>query len=355
MNDTRQTFSDKQVLGRVLTSQGEPLDGKGLLLTELLQHVDAEKTTPRLSGSLLEIGVKPVDLLAPLTYGGIISLFGIPGVGKLALVEEMMHNVIMHYNGYIVCVGMDEGSYEASELTDAIEELGMQDKIVLLFEQNTNNTTIHQRLVQFALTIVGHLRDQGHEVLLVADKQATTQCKLMEMPELKQIAYERGITTLLLRPGDEETIQREEQMVFHKLDGRIIFSQELAKQNLWPTVDRQRSSSRLLMDGIASREHIEIAQQVQQLLQQAQIVQTAENQLEQDQRLLKRVAIIQQFLTHPHFVAEQFTDKPGEFVPLTQTLSDIEVLLSGRYDDVPPEAFYLVGTVEQALTKANRQ
>ncbi len=351
MNKITQRFAGKQFLGRVINSQGEPLDGKGPLLDAPLHHANITKSRERSSDGMLETGIKPVDLLAPLAYGGIISLFGSPGLGKLALVEEIMHNIVTHYEGYVVCVGMDEGNYEASELMEVIEELQMQDKLVLLFEQSTSDMA----LVYAALEIARQWREQKHEVLLIADKQTATQCNLMEQPELKQIAYEHGITTLLLRPGDEETIQDEEQITLHTLDGRIVFSHELAKQELWPTIDRQLSRSRLLTEMVASQEHIEIAQQVRQLLQQGQALRDVQNPSNKDHQILKRALIVQKFLTHPFFIAEQFTDKPGEFVPLAQTLHDFKALLSGHYDDTPANAFSFVGTLEEALVLANRR
>ena len=351
MNKTTQQFTRKQVLGRVINSQGKPLDGKGPLLDAPLQDANATKSQKRSRSGILETGIKPLDLLAPLSYGGVMSLFGNPGLGKLALVEEIMHAIITHYNGYIVCMGMDEGSYEASELMDVIEELHRQDTLVLLFEQSTSDIA----LVQTALEIAKQWREQGHEVLLVADKHTTTYCNLIKHSELKQIAYEHGITTLLLRAGDEAIMQHEEQIILHMLDGHIVFNQELAKQGLWPTIDSQFSRSRLLQEGVASQEHIEIAQQVRQLLQRGQALRDVQNPSNEDSQVIKRASIVQKFLTHPFFIAEQFTDKPGEFVPLAQTLSDFKALLSGCYDDIPADAFSFVGTLEEALVRAHRR
>ena len=351
MNKTTQRFPKKQVLGRVINSQGEPLDGKGPLLDAPLHDTNATKSRKRSGSSILETGIKPVDLLAPLAHGGIISLFGGSGQGKLALAEEIMHTIITHYNGYVVCMGMDEGSYEASVLMEAIEELGIQDKLVLLFEQSTSDIA----LVQTALEIAMQWRAQEREVLLVADEHTATQYDLVEHPELKRIASEHGITTLLLHSSDKGTTQREDLLMLHMLDGRIVFNQELAKQGLWPAIDPQLSHSRLLVEEVASQEHIEIAQQVRQLLQQGQTLREAQNLSNEDMQVVKRASIVQKFLTHPFFIAEQFTDKPGEYVPLAQTLSDFKALLSGRYDDIPADAFSFVGTLEEALVRANRR
>ena len=149
--------------------------------------------------------------------------------------------------------------------------------------------------------------------------------------------------------------QQGEQKTLSTLDGRIVFSQEMAKQSLWPAIDRHLSQSRFLIGGIASQEHIEIAQQVRQLLQRGQALHDTKGLSNEDQQALKRASIVQKFLAQPFFVAEQFTDRPGEFVPLTQMLSDFKALLSGQYDDVPADAFYFVGTLEEALIRANRK
>lgn len=348
MNNSLTIPTGTSILGRFLDTHGEPLDGKesltGATRTPLI--TPAQQTGQQGARTMLEMGIKPVDLLAPLTRGGINSIFAGVGVGKLVLTEEFMYTIITHYNGYIVCLGMDEGSYEQSELMDVFQELGMQDKIVLLYERMTSEPQTFQRMVRAAFTIAAQFQQQGHEVLLIADKNIVTQGNLMAMPEIKQLAAQYDVTTLLLRK--EGDVVQEGQEALNVLDERIVLVSELARKRLYPALDYQRSDSRLLHDGLVSEEHVQVAQQVRQLLRRAQELQssTQKEQLSsEEQQLVDRAARMQQFLTHPFFVAEPFSDKPGAFVPIEQTIRDCKAILDGRYDMTPVEAFAYVGTV----------
>jgi len=340
----------RQILGRVINSRGEIIDGREPITNVArlpLVSLMAEQQAPQ----VLETGIKVVDLLAPIRRGGLIGLFGATRVGELVLVEELMHVVITHYHGYIVCLGMDENSYELSELMDVLKELGMQNRIAMVFESLSNSPETCLRLVRAGLTIASEIRARGHEVLMVADYNLSTHGNLAGMSELKRVAREKEITTLLLGANDEFA-QREQSRALEQLDGQIVFNRDLARQNLWPAIDRLLSNSRLLESSAVSSEHSQVARQIRSLLQRAQELQGQQNLSPEDQPVVKRAANIQQFFTQPFFVAEPFTEIPAEYVNIAHTIKDFKELLEGRYDDLPEQAFSFTGTIDQVLARS---
>lgn len=346
----------KALLGRVINSLGGPIDNKGPLTGAQRVAFDAYASSPDAAQEpalqAFETGIKVIDLLAPLPRGGLVSLVGGNGVGKLVVAEEMMHHVATRRNGYLVCLAMEEGGYEFSPLTDAIKEAGLQKSATMVFEPQTSAPDVFHRTVRAGLTIASHFRDLGHEVLLLLgylDK--TLQNDPASMAELKQITRQRGITTLIFH--DEEEPQR---TVAHtplaQLDARIIMSRELAKQGLWPAIDRLASSSGLLETNAISERHKQVAQQVRQLLQRAQALQGEQQLSTEEQQIVKRARRIQQFFTQPFFVAEPFTELPGEYLTISETVDSFAALLTGRYDDLPEQAFSFVGALDQAIAKS---
>lgn len=339
----------RQILGRVINSRGEIIDGREPLTNTArlpLVSLMSEQQAPQ----VFETGIKVVDLLAPIRRGGVVGMFGATRVGELVLVEELMHTVITHYHGYIVCLGMDENNYKLSELMDPLKELGMQNRIAMVFEPLSNSPETCLRLVRAGLTIAGEIRARGHEVLMVADYNLSTHGNLAEMSELKRVAQEKEITTLLLGANDEFA-QREQSRAQEQLDGQIVFNRDLARQNLWPAIDRLLSNSRLLESSAVSSEHYQVARQVRSLLQYAQELQGQQNLSPEDQLVVKRAANIQQFFTQPFFVAEPFTEIPAEYVNVADTIKDFKELLEGRYDDLPEQAFSFTGTIDQVLAR----
>lgn len=346
----------KALLGRVINSLGEPIDNKGSLtgaqrvaFEAYVSSPDAAKEPPL---QVFETGIKPVDLLAPMPLGGLTSLVGGIGVGKIVVAEEIMHHVATRRNGYLVCLAMEEGGYEFSPLTDALREAGLQANATMVFEPQTGSPDVFQRTVRAGLTIASHFRDLGHEVLLLLGYlEKTLQNDPASMAELKQIARRRDITTLIFH--DEEEPQN---VVAHAplahLDARIIMSREMAKQSLWPAIDRLASSSALLETGAVSEQHKQVAQQVRQLLQRAQALQDAQQLSTEEQQTVQRARRVQQFLTQPFFVAEPFTELPGEYLTMSETVESFAALLTGRYDNLPEQAFSFVGTIDQAVAKS---
>lgn len=377
MNNDSIISNIEHLLGRIIDSQGEPIDGRGIIPSAirlpLYDVMTGETKTQGSAISLFETGIKVIDLLAPVPRGGIIAMRSMPGLGKLVVQQEMLHNLTTRYDGYAVGIGMDESSCDASELMVPFEALVDKQKMVLVFEQMNDSPQILQRLVRVGLTIAIELRKQGHETMLVVDKNVVTKADAPMLNALKRVTQEQGLITLFLTPEEEGNVQHDaENDALHILDTRIFFSRELAKQNIWPAIDRIASNSRLsrggglprpgVVDGglprpgaagdglpSLSQEHIDVARQVRELLQNYVSSQSAATE---DQQMVKRAQRLQQFLTQPFFVAEAFTDIPSEFVPLAGTLRGCKELLEGRYDDVPVEAFNFVGTIEQALAKA---
>jgi len=343
----------KTLLGRVINSLGEPVDNKGPLtgaqrvaFEEYMVPDGAPEPAPRVR----ETGIKVVDLLSPLPLGGLVELVGGNGVGKLVVAEEIMYDVATRRNGYVVCLAMEEGSYELSPLTDTIKEASLQDRTVMVFEPQNDSREVFQRTVRTGLTIASHFRDLGHEVLLLGYLNQSLQNDLANLRELERIVRQRAITTLIFR-DEEEPLHTVAQTPLAHLDARIIMSRELARQRLWPAIDRLTSTSRLFETGALSEQHKQVAQQVRQLLQRAQALQDARQLSAEEQQVVRRARRIQQFFTQPFFVAEPFTELPGEYLTISETVDSFAALLAGRYDNLPEQAFYFIGTLDQAIAK----
>lgn len=344
----------KSLLGRVINSLGDPVDNKGPLTgaqrvafeTYAVADV-AREPAPR----LFETGIKAVDLLAPIPQGGLVSIVGGNGVGLLVVAEEIIHQVATRQNGYIVCLAAEENGYEFSPLTDTLKEAGLQGRAVMVFEPQTRTREIFQRTLRTGVAIAGSFRELGHDVMLVVDLDQPRQSDPANLHELKQIARQRGITTLLFQ-DEEEPLQTVAHTPLAHLDARIIMSRDLAKQSLWPAIDRITSTSRLFETNALSEQHKQGAIQVRQLLQRYQELQGAQQLSEEEQQIVRRAQRVQQFFTQPFFVAEIYTEIPGECLPIAETVESFAALLADRYDDLPEQAFYFVGTLDQAAAKS---
>jgi F-type H+-transporting ATPase subunit beta len=344
-----------ELLGRVINSSGTPLDSQGTITAQQAPVVElsalAGRQQPERAPQMLETRIKLIDLLAPIPRGGAIAFFGGAGLGKQVVTQEVMQHFMTHHNGYAVLVDVSEDTYETTGLAEIINEPGRREKSVFVYEQQQATPQLCRQALQAALTIGEHFRKQRHEVLLIAEDYVVKQAG---SSDLQRSAQALGITTLLLGPV-EENIQQEANIALNGLDGRLVFSRDLARQNLWPAIDRLLSTSRLLESNAVGAEHKQIAEQVRQLLRRVQDLQGTQNLSPDDEQAVKRAARIQQFLTQPFFVAEPYTEVPGEYVRLADTLSGFKALLEGRYDDLPEQAFAFVGTIEQALAKASKK
>lgn len=340
------------VLGRILNAKGEPIDQRGPISAEAARlplYTLSTTQQQSISARMVETGIKPIDLLAPLLCGGVIGMFSEQGLGKMVVTEEIMYNFITHQHGVIVFVGVSESTYEATELRDMIRDIEVEDKVAMVYEQRGQGS--EQQLLRAGLTIAASFRDDGREVLLVIGKDVITKDNRTLLQEVRQAVKAQAITTLLFEPLD--TMQQLTDIsLFSELDGHIVFSRAMAKQELWPAIDHLQTTSRLLESGVLSTEHVEVAQQVKDLLQRFAQVQgqsEAQNLSNADQVLWHRAQKVQFFLTQPFTVAEAYTDRPGEYLAVGETVKSFKTLVEGHYDEVPDKDFYFVGTIDQSL------
>lgn len=354
-----------QILGRVLNANGEPIDKKGSLDAqsatlfnpglEIAENEAKIGKTP--ADQILETGIKVIDLLAPLPYRGIVGIFGNAGTGKLVVMEELMHNLVSRHNGYIICLSIGESTYEVGELMDLIREGELEDKVVMIFEQSTASSDVRRRMIRAGLTIAEHSQQQGHKALLVLDKRMTAmngQAKIT-IDEMKQMLGETEITAILLG-AEEDSKQIQVGDVPGNLDCQIVLTRKMADQSLWPAIDRILSKSRFLKNAVVGYEHVQVAVRMREILQRYTELETLEKQelSDADKQFLRRGQRIQKFFTQPFFVAEAYTDIPGEYVEIEKTVNAFKELLEGRYDDLPEHAFYFVGDIDEAVAKSHR-
>lgn len=363
-NKTNSIPVGTQILGRVLNAKGEPIDEKGSLAAQRIPLLNPTLKTAEIKANkekaleehILETGIKVIDLLAPLPRGGIVGMFGNAGTGKLVVTEELMHNLIAKHNGYIICLSIGESTFEVGELMDLVREGELEDKVVMIFEQITASSDVRRRMIRAGLTIAEHSQQQGHKALLILDKRMTAmngQAKII-IGEMKPMLEETEITAILLG-AEEDSKQIQVGDVPGDLDCQIVLTRKMADQSLWPAIDRISSKSRLLKNEVVGYEHVQVAVQVREILQRYAELETLELQelSDADKQILRHAQRIQKFFTQPFFVAEAYTDIPGEYVKVEETVRGFKELLAGRYDDLPEQAFYFVGGIDEAVAKAH--
>jgi F-type H+-transporting ATPase subunit beta len=346
-------------LGRVISSRGEPIDKKGAITGAQRVPLYTPSGTGSAGGNvalpLLETGIKVVDLMAPLARGGVSAMVGGIGVGKQVVTEEIMHNLITRRNGRAVFVGMDETTYEASALRDLIREVEAEEQIVMVYEQATRDAAMRQRMVRAGITLAAQYHDEGHEVLMVIDDHILGPDILGDLHDLQRVAQAKAITTIVFGTVNESDTPVETELLA-ALNGQIKLSKALAKEQIWPAVDPLVSNSRLLHTDAVSDEHEQVAEQVRQLLQRyAALRHTnhAESSLsEADRQVIARGERMRLFFMQPFYVAEAYTDIPGEYLTVEETVRSFKSLLEGRYDDLPVETFRFTGTLDQVVAKA---
>ncbi len=340
------------VLGRVLNAKGEPIDDKGKL--DYAPHAslfyapdtlsaETSSTSPR----MLETGIKVIDLMAPAFYGSTIGLIAETGLGRIVVAEEIMNTLITRHQAIPVIAGISETAYDASNLREMVREIEAEDSVVMLFEQTIDVLSAHQRLLYVAMTIAAHFNDAGHEVLLVIDNHLMTH---ENMADLRRFATTKSITSIVFVSMNDSS-QPMNVNTLNALGVQLDFSQARAKQSLWPAIDPVTSRSRLLESDAISTEHRQVAQQVRDILRRYYDLRKnmGNNTLsEEDQRLLVRDERIDLFFTQPFVVAEAYTDLPGTYLKLEETIKSFRDLLDGRYDATPMQAFNFVGSINQA-------
>lgn len=334
------------LLGRVLNARGEPIDNRGPLVNvERAQAAQAVATAREQTG-LFETGIKAIDLLCPIAQGGVIGLFANAGVGKLVVTEELIYHTVHSKDGYAVCLSMGEGGYESSEMMLLLREGELEERCVVLFEQVTDSLEARQRMLRAGLRMAKHFQEMKHAVLLVMDKHVANGDGA-HWHELLQTLKGHGVTTVLLGVEDDLSLPGE-------LDGHIALTRRVFERKIYPAVDAQLTSSLLLEGEMIGAEHAEVARRVKEVLRRGEELgdMPVERLAAGDAQLVGRARRAQFFLAQPFCVAEAYTQTPGEYVSMKETVEGLKALLNGDYDDLPEQAFYFVGAMEQALAKA---
>ena len=371
-----------ETLGRMFNVTGQPIDGKE---DEFKTRAPIHRAPPALidqSGSveILETGIKVIDLICPMTKGGKAGLFGGAGVGKTVLIQELINNIAKFHSGYSVFAGVGERTREGNDLYHEMEESGVLKNTSLVFGQMNEPPGARLRVALSGLTIAEGFRDKGNDVLLFIDNifrytQAGAEVSALlgrlpsavgyqpnlaqEMGQLQEritSTKEGSITSVqaVYVPADDFT-DPAPATTFAHLDSTIALNRALTEIGIYPAVDPLDSSSTILDPEIVGEEHYNVAREVQRVLQRYKDLQDIiailgmEELSEEDKQLVARARRIQRFLSQPFFVAEQFTNNPGQYVKLTDTIHGFKEILDGKHDDKPESAFYLKGGIKDVV------
>jgi F-type H+-transporting ATPase subunit beta len=384
-----------ETLGRIMNVIGEPVDEAGPLKTKLTRaiHQDApafvEQST---EAEILVTGIKVVDLLAPYAKGGKIGLFGGAGVGKTVLIMELINNVAKAHGGYSVFAGVGERTREGNDLYHEMIESGVNkkgggegSKAALVYGQMNEPPGARARVALSGLTVAEHFRDEGQDVLFFVDNifrftqagsevsallgripsavgyQPTLATDMGTMQERITTTQKGSITSVqaIYVPADDLTDPAPAASFAH-LDATTVLSRSIAEKGIYPAVDPLDSTSRILEPRVVGEEHYAIARQVQAILQRYKSLQDIiailgmDELSEEDKMTVARARKIERFLSQPFHVAEVFTGSPGKLVSIQDTIKGFKGLCNGDYDHLPEQAFYMVGTIEEAIAKAEK-
>ncbi len=375
-------------LGRMFNVVGEPIDGRAPLKNVKLAPIHREPPTlGEQSGKVevLETGIKVIDLLAPITKGGKVGLFGGAGVGKTVVVKELINNIAKFHSGYSVFAGVGERTREGNDLYYEMEESKVLDKATLVFGQMNEPPGARLRIGLTGLTLAEGFRDQGKDVLLFIDNifrftQAGAEVSALlgrlpsavgYQPNLQQEmgALQERITSTktgsitsiqaVFVPADDLT-DPAPATTFSHLDSTITLSRSLSELGLYPAVDPLDSNSTILDPAIVGEEHYNTAREVQQVLQRYKDLQDIiailgmDELSDEDKQTVDRARRIQRFLTQPFFVGEVFINIPGTYVKIEDTIKGFRAILAGEYDDLPESAFYMKGTIEEVRAERDK-
>jgi F-type H+/Na+-transporting ATPase subunit beta len=375
-------------LGRVWNVLGEPVDEKPA-------PKDAERwsihrdppefsdLTPKIE--IFETGIKVIDLIAPYVRGGKIGLFGGAGVGKTVLIQELIHNIAREHGGVSVFSGVGERTREGNDLLLEMTESEVIDKVALCYGQMNEPPGARLRVGLSGLTMAEYFRDQGQDVLLFIDNifrfvqagsevsallgrmpsavgyQPTLATEMGQLQERITSTTKGAVTSVqaIYVPADDLTDPAPANTFAH-LDATTVLSRAIVEQGIYPAVDPLDSTSRALQPGIVSDEHYLTATRVQEVLQRYKDLQDIiailgiEELSDEDRLTVARARKIQRFLSQPNFVAEQFTGTPGQYVKLEDTIRGFQEILDGKHDELPEQAFYMVGPIEGAVERAEQ-
>jgi len=377
----------RATLGRLFNVMGEALDSLGPV--ETTEHWPIHRPPPSLeeqatSTDILETGLKVIDLVTPFTRGGKVGAYGGAGVGKTVIIMELIRNIATEHGGFSVFTGIGERSREGNDLWNEMNASGVIDKTVMVFGQMNEPPGVRFRVGLTGLTMAEYFRDvEGQDVLLFIDNIYRYTLAGMEVSALlgrmpSAVGYQ---PTLATEVGDlEERITSTKKgsitsfqaiyvpaddytdpgvaTTFGHLDAVIALERSIAEQGLYPAVDPLTSTSRILDPAVVGEEHYRVARGVQQILQRYKDLQDIiailgiEELGEEDKLTVSRARKIQRFLSQPMFVTEVFTGREGRYVPVEETVRGFKEILEGKYDDLPEQAFYMVGGIEEAVKAA---
>jgi F-type H+/Na+-transporting ATPase subunit beta len=376
----------KKTLGRIMDVLGRPIDEKGPVEAE--EHWPIHRKAPSYeeqagSQELLETGIKVIDLLCPFAKGGKVGLFGGAGVGKTVNMMELIRNIAIEHSGYSVFAGVGERTREGNDFYHEMKDSNVLDKVSLVYGQMNEPPGNRLRVALTGLTMAEKFRDEGRDVLLFIDNiyrytlaGVEVSALLGRMPSAvgyqPTLAEEMGmlqeritstktgsITSIqaVYVPADDLT-DPSPATTFAHLDATVVLSRQIAELGIYPAVDPLDSTSRQLDPLVVGQEHYDTARRVQQTLQRYKELKDIiailgmDELSEEDKRVVTRARKIQRFLSQPFFVAEVFTGSPGKYVSLKDTIKGFQGILAGEYDDLPEQAFYMVGSIEEAVAKA---
>ncbi|MEK6653682.1 MAG: F0F1 ATP synthase subunit beta [Thermodesulfobacteriota bacterium] len=378
-----------ECLGRILNVVGRPVDGLGPVEAKHYMPIHREAPTfleQDTSVHVLETGVKVIDLLVPFPRGGKMGMFGGAGVGKTVVMMEMIHNIAMHHGGISVFAGVGERTREGNDLYLEMKESGVIKQAALIYGQMTEPPGARARVALTALAAAEYFRDvEGQDVLLFIDNifrftqagsevsallgrmpaavgyQPTLATDLGELQERITSTNKGSITAVqcVYVPADDLT-DPAPATTFAHLDGTVVLSRPLSELGIYPAVDPLDSTSRILDPIVLGKEHYQVARQVQVTLQKYKDLQDIiailgmDELSEEDKVTVSRARKIQRFLSQPFFVAAQFTGKEGKFVPVAETVRGFKEIIEGKHDDLPEQAFYMVGGIDEVVEKAKK-
>ncbi len=379
----------EKVLGRILNVIGEVIDEGPAIESETKWSIHRDPPLfedQSTKSEIFETGIKVVDLLAPYAKGGKVGLFGGAGVGKTVIIMELIHNVAFKHSGYSVFAGVGERTREGNDLYHEMKDSNVLDKVALCYGQMNEPPGARNRIALTGLTMAEYFRDEmGLDVLMFIDNifrfsqsgaemsallgripsavgyQPTLASEMGKFQERITSTKKGSITSVqaVYVPADDLT-DPAPATVFAHLDATTVLSRAIAEKGIYPAVDPLDSTSRMLDPQILGGEHYEVARGVQAVLQKYKDLQDIiailgmDELSEEDKVVVDRARKIERFLSQPFFVAEVFTGSPGKYVTLEESIAGFKGILDGKYDDLPENAFYMVGNIQEAAEKAER-
>lgn len=378
----------RQTLGRIFNLLGEPIDELGEVKAQKSYSIHKEPPSfeeQETKTSILETGIKVIDLLAPYPKGGKVGLFGGAGVGKTVIIMELIRNIATQHGGFSVFAGVGERTREGNDLWLSMKHSKVIDKAVMVFGQMNEPPGARLRVALTGLTMAEYFRDEeGQDILLFIDNifrfvqagsevsallgrmpsavgyQPTLATEMGDLQERITSTKKGSITSVqaIYVPADDLT-DPAPATAFSHLDSTTVLSRSLVELGIYPAVDPLDSTSKILDPKIVGEEHYNVARGVQKILQRYRDLQDiiailgVEELSEEDKLVVARARKIQKFLSQPMFVAEEFTGRTGKYVPVEQTVKGFKELIEGKYDNLPERAFYMVGPIEEVLEAAD--